>query len=547
MADQTKHRWLLRSWTILQAVLCSLLLAPLLFIALAATGDTHGVFQHLLDTVLLRYLLNTLVLMAGVGCVATIFGVSTAWLVSRYRFWGSKMLSWFLILPLAMPAYVIAYVYTDFLEYAGPVQGWLRGVFGWQSAKEYWFFEIRSSAGAIIIMAAVLYPYIYILARTAFQQTSQRLFEVARMSGQNMFVHVGLPLARPAIIAGLSLVLMEVLSDFGTVEYFGIETLTLGIFNVWLGMNSMAAAAQLALIAFVIVLALLIIERRARAGRSFENTAGSARGVPTKTLHGWRAALSFLWCAVPVCLGFLIPVAILGDFVLGGVDGEVLRQLPRLIAQSVFLAAGTSLLVVLVSLTIVIITVYEMGRFGKSLAGLSATGYAFPGTILALGVLYFATQLEAVWQAGWHLFGIANAPSLIMGTIGVLILGYLVRFQAVGYGAINAGIKHMPADMMSASRSLGRGFIASVGQVILPLLKPSMMAAILLVFVDVMKELPLTLLLRPFNFDTFATFTYQYANEEMLERAGLPALMIVLAGLLPVLLSNQYLLRSPDR
>lgn len=539
--------WLLRSWTLLQLVLCVSLIAPMGFIALAALGDNQGIFPHLANTVLGRYILNTLILMLGVGFVALLFGVSTAWLVCRYQFFGSHVLSWLLILPLAMPAYIIAYAYTDFLEYAGPVQSWLRDIFGWQSAKEYWFFDVRSRSGAIITMGAVLYPYVYILARTAFQQTSMRLFEVARMSGQNMFRAVGLPLARPAIIAGLSLVLMEVLSDFGTVEYFGVETLTLGIFNVWLGMNNMPAAAQLALIAFMFILALLVLERWARSGRSFENTAGAARGVPKQPLRGRNAIASFLWCLLPVSLGFIVPVLILGEFILSGIDAVILRQLPALVGQSLSVAAGTSVLIVIVSVIIVIITNFEMGRIGRALSGLSATGYAFPGTILALGVLFFLTQLEAAWQAFGRLFAIVEMPNLIIGTIGVLIFGYMVRFQAVGFGAINAGIKRMPADMMSASRSLGYGFFPSVRQIILPLLRPSMVAALLLVFVDVMKELPMTLLLRPFNFDTFATFTYQYANEEMLEQAGLPALLIVIAGLVPVLVANKTLSNRSDR
>ena len=544
-AHNTKR--LTGSWAPVQWILCALLIAPMAFIALAAFGDNQGIFRHLFHTVLSRYILNTLTLMVGVGLVSLLFGISTSWLVTRYRFFGSRALSWLLILPLAMPAYIIAYAYTDFLEYAGPLQSMLRDIFGWQSARDYWFFEIRSQAGAIIIMGAVLYPYIYILARTAFRQTSRRLFEVARMSGQTMFGAVGLPLARPAIIAGLSLVLMEVLSDFGTVEYFGIETLTLGIFNVWLGMNNMPAAAQLALIAFVFILALLIIEKWARQGRSFENTAGSARGVPEYQLTGIKAAGAFLWCIIPVSLGFFIPVAILAEFLVDGVDIYTLSRLPQLIYQSLFVAGSTAILVLLLSVLIALLTAFQPRRFEASLAGLSATGYAFPGTILALGVLYFVTQIEAVWQSAGQLMGIATMPNLIVGTVGVLVLGYLVRFQAVGYGAITAGIARMPADMMPASRSLGHGFVMSVRRVILPLLRPSMIAAILLVFVDVMKELPLTLLLRPFNFETFATFTYQFANEEMLETAGLPALLIVLVGLLPLLIANQTLLRQTDR
>ena len=534
-------------WAALHMLLCGFLLAPIAFILLAAFGDNQGIFGHLIETVFARYLLNTIILMVGVGALATLFGVSTAWLVSRYQFFGSRLLSWLLILPLAMPAYIVAYAYTDFLEYAGPVQTQLRAIFGWQSARDYWFFDIRSHAGAIIVMSAVLYPYIYILTRTAFLSTARSLFEAARLSGKNMFRTVALPLARPAIIAGLSLVLMEVVSDFGTVDYFSIETLTLGIFNVWLGMNNMPAAAQLALVAFVIIVGLLLLERWGRSRRSFENTAGARRGMPARALTGLPAFLCIIWCVVPILLGFIIPAMIFLNYVIGGVSADVRGILPVLISQSLLTAAGTALLVVLLSVVIVILTTFQIGRIGRSLAGLSATGYAFPGTILALGVLYFATQIEAAWHWAGYQFGVTEMPTLILGGMGVLIIGYMVRFQAVGYGGVKAGIGRMPADMMPASRSLGHGFSASIRRVILPLLRPSMIGAMLLVFVDVLKELPLTLLLRPFDFDTFATFTYQYANEEMLSKAALPALLIVATGLVPVLMANYSLTRSSDR
>ena len=534
-------------WAALHMLLCGFLLAPIAFILLAAFGDNQGIFGHLIETVFARYLLNTIILMVGVGALATLFGVSTAWLVSRYQFFGSRLLSWLLILPLAMPAYIVAYAYTDFLEYAGPVQTQLRAIFGWQSARDYWFFDIRSHVGAIIVMSAVLYPYIYILTRTAFLSTARSLFEAARLSGKNMFRTVALPLARPAIIAGLSLVLMEVVSDFGTVDYFSIETLTLGIFNVWLGMNNMPAAAQLALVAFVIIVGLLLLERWGRSRRSFENTAGARRGMPARALTGLPAFLCIIWCVVPILLGFIIPAMIFLNYVIGGVSADVRGILPVLISQSLLTAAGTALLVVLLSVVIVILTTFQIGRIGRSLAGLSATGYAFPGTILALGVLYFATQIEAAWHWAGYQFGVTEMPTLILGGMGVLIIGYMVRFQAVGYGGVKAGIGRMPADMMPASRSLGHGFSASIRRVILPLLRPSMIGAMLLVFVDVLKELPLTLLLRPFDFDTFATFTYQYANEEMLSKAALPALLIVATGLVPVLMANYSLTRSSDR
>lgn len=534
-------------WSLLQMGLCVLITLPMLFIALAALGDNQGLLGHLLETVLLRYLGNTLLLMFGVGVIATLFGVSTAWLVSRYDFPGRGLLSWMLVLPLAMPAYLIAYTYTDFLEYAGPVQTLLRAAFGWQSARDYWFPEVRSAGGAILMMGCVLYPYVYILSRTAFAQTSRRLFEAASLSGKSLFGSVGLPLARPAVIAGLSLVLMEVVSDFGTVDYFALETLTLGIFNVWLGMNNMPAAAQIALFAFVLILILLLTENYARARRAYGEQGASAFGVPRITARPGFAIFCILVCVLPVFFGFFLPVLRLVMLWLD-TTGPAIAADWLLAAGHTFEAAfAAALAVSLTSLIIGVVSRYQQGQAGRVLAAVSATGYAFPGTILAIGVLYFASLTDRAWIGFGQMIGRPQSLPLLGGTLAVLIIAYMVRFQAVGYGAIKDGLGRMPPDMMQASRSLGKNFSRSVWGVILPLLRPSILAAGLLVFVDVMKELPLTLLLRPFDFETFATVTYQYAKDEMLEKAALPALLIVLSGLIPVVIANRTLTRLGTR
>ena len=534
-------------WSLLQMGLCVLITLPMLFIALAALGNNQGLLGHLLETVLLRYLGNTLLLMFGVGVIATLFGVSTAWLVSRYDFPGRGLLSWMLVLPLAMPAYLIAYTYTDFLEYAGPVQTLLRAAFGWQSARDYWFPEVRSAGGAILMMGCVLYPYVYILSRTAFAQTSRRLFEAASLSGKSLFGSVGLPLARPAVIAGLSLVLMEVVSDFGTVDYFALETLTLGIFNVWLGMNNMPAAAQIALFAFVLILILLLTENYARARRAYGEQGASAFGVPRITARPGFAIFCILVCVLPVFFGFFLPVLRLVMLWLD-TTGPAIAADWLLAAGHTFEAAfAAALAVSFTSLIIGVVSRYQQGQAGRILAAVSATGYAFPGTILAIGVLYFASLTDRAWIGFGQMIGRPQSLPLLGGTLAVLIIAYMVRFQAVGYGAIKDGLGRMPPDMMQASRSLGKNFSRSVWGVILPLLRPSILAAGLLVFVDVMKELPLTLLLRPFDFETFATVTYQYAKDEMLEKAALPALLIVLSGLIPVVIANRTLTRLGTR
>ena len=384
------------------------------------------------------------------------------------------------------------------------------------------------------MMAAVLYPYIYLLTRTAFRQTSTQMFEVAALAGRPVFWAIALPLARPAIIAGLALVLMEVVSDFGTVEYFALETLTLGIFNVWLGMNNMPAAAQLALCAFVLIGALLTIEMFARSRRSFQNAVGGRLGVPIISPSPVVKVICFVICLVPVAIGFIGPVSILLNFVLTDGLYEARLSLIKLTKDSFILAISAAIGVMTLSILVGLLATFRSSQLGRVMAGMAASGYAFPGTILAIGVLSFTGFLD-------RLLALLSDDIVLTGSFYVLLFGLMIRFQAVGYGAITSGLKQMPPHMMESSRILGQGFSGSVHKVVMPLLNKSIIAGGLLVFVDVMKELPMTLLLRPFSFETYATFTYQYAKDEMIEAAAAPALMIVCAGLIPVFIANRAL------
>ncbi|ADE39015.1 ABC transporter permease [Candidatus Puniceispirillum marinum] len=533
-------RQYLDRWLVGVVLLCGLFLAPVLALVITASGDSDGLWSHLLNTVLGTYVSNTLILMVGVGVLAIGFGVSTAWVVSRYHFPGKTVMEWALLLPAAIPAYIIAYTYTDFFEYAGFVQSGLRSVFGWQTAQDYWFPEIRSLGGAILVMASVLYPYIYMVTRVAFRLTPASLFEIALVHNKSQFWTVGLPLARPAIMAGLALVLMEVVSDFGTVEYFAIPTITLGIFNVWLGMNNIVAAAQISLVGFVFIVSLLGLELYARARQQFSGNGKPPTPVTPIVLHGSKVFICWLICMIPLALGFLIPVLVLLSFVLVNNAGADFAAVSGIISNTLMIAGMASVFVMVVSCFIVLTATYRSGKWVRSLALLSSLGYAFPGTMLAIGVLIFASAFDRVIATitNGHILGI-----LISG-LGVLLFAYIVRFQAVGYGAMISGVRRLPPNMMNASRILGHGYSSSIKLVILPLLRSSLLAGGLLVFVDVMKELPMTLLLRPFNFETLATFTYQFAKDEMLEQAALPALMIVIAGLVPVALMNMMLKRS---
>ena len=522
-------------------------LAPIFNIIFVSLGDNKNLLFHLMETVLPRYFINTIFLMAGVGLLAAIFGISSGWIIARYDFWGRKTLSWMLVLPAAIPAYLIAFTYTDFLEYAGPVQTYLRLLFGWNGPRDYWFPDVRTHFGAILMMACVLYPYIYIFVRTAFQRISRTLFEAAALTGKPLFSSVAIPLARPAIIASLSLVLMEVVSDFGTVDYFGIETLTLGIFNVWLGMNNIVAAAQISLIAFILILLLLALERYARSNRLFSNKSPGFKGMPKIKLAPKKQIVCFLICSFPVTIGFVIPVMILISFIIQSHTLNSVHFLNKTFYNTLMISFTGAIIIIIVSTSLSIISFYRLNKSGKFLASLSASGYAFPGTILAIGVLHFLAQLEIMFQSLWSVLITQPYEAVISGSFLVLIIAYLARFNAVGYGSVMAGLEQIPRDLISASQILGKRFGSSVGAVLLPNLWPAILAGGLLLFVDIMKELPLTLLLRPMDFETFATITYQLAKSEMLEQAAYPALCIVVSGLIPVVIANIALSKIAEK
>ncbi len=525
-------------WSLITLLFCIALIGPFVAILFVASGDSGNLWSHLMATVFPRYVGNTLLLMAGVAILSLGFGLSTAWVTARLEFPGARILEWMLLLPATVPAYLIAYTYTDMLEYAGPVQGALRDAFGWTSARDYWFPEIRSMGGAMLVMAAVLYPYIYLMARTAFRLTPASYYEAAQLHNRNFAFAVDLPLARPAIAAGLALVLMEVVSDFGTVEYFAVETLTLGIFNVWLGMNNLTAAAQIAAVAFVFILALLTIERQARSRQRFTDDAGRSPPVPRRRVSGALSLACILACMLPITLGFLIPVGVLLGFVLQGLSVSEPDALISSGVNSLLVALAAAVAVVALSVVAVLVTTYKKHPFLRILAGVSATGYAFPGVVLAIGVVAFSGGVDAALQ--WIAENLFNVQfnGLLIGSVSLLVFAYVVRFQAIGYGALTSGVNRLSPNIMNASFLLGKSFSSSFFRLAPPLLRKSMLAGGLLVFVDVMKELPMTLLLRPFNFETLSTYVYQFAKDELLEQAALAALAIVVAGLGPVILMN---------
>lgn len=525
-------------------LLAIVLLLPIAAVFVAASGDSEGMWSHLASTVLPYYVSNTLILMAGVSVVSLCFGVSSAWVVTRYEFPGSRFFEWMLLLPAAVPGYLIAYTYTDFLEYAGPVQMALRALFGWTSTRDYWFPEIRSMHGAALVMGAVLYPYIYMMARAAFLTTPASMLDAGRLANRNLFWGIALPLARPAIVAGLALVLMETISDFGTVEFFAIQTLTLGIFNVWLGMNNLAAASQIACVAFVLILALLTLEAMARTRRRFADTSRRANTMTAVPARKWKAFICIIVCGTPIMIGFLIPVGVLLSFVLKGHSVDMTGVAAEAMVNSLSLSAMVAALVVASATFMGLVAVYGGGTLLRKLTALASIGYAFPGTILAVGVVTAAGLLDrGLASLTGYLFGHAQGGWVTSG-IGLVVVACVVRFQAVGYGAVASGLQRVPSNLIEASRTLGRTLTGGLVEIVAPLIRTSVAAAGVLVFVDVMKELPMTLLLRPFNYETLATFVYQYAKDELLEEAALPALLIIAAGILPVIVLSRAISAS---
>lgn len=536
----------LNGWALVALLLSLMVAAPIFAVAIAALQDYDApLWAHLLDTVLLDYFVNSLLLTAGACGLACVFGISGAWVVARYRFFGHVYMEWLLLLPAAVPAYIVAYTYTDFFEYAGPVQSLWRDIFGFSSPRDYRFFEIRSLGGAILVMGSVLYPYVYLPARTAFRLLPASLCEVAQLYSRSLFWTVALPIARPAVLAGLALVAMETISDFGAVEYFAVPTLTLGVFNVWQGMHSLSAAAQISLIAFVLIFGLLGLETYYRGLRRF--SFGHARaGLSVRVLRGWRAVLCIFVCLLPLFLGFVIPVGVLLSFILRGYIFADLYYLWDVAFGTVSMALLAMLVIGSLALLLNLIRAYKGNRLVSLFVFVAVGGYAFPGTMLALGSL----TLSGLFDSGWVWFGGflggMNVEGILAGSFGLLLLAYVARFNAAAYGVIRDGVLKLPPHAMDAGLVLGRGFLENLRKICFPLLRASVLSGFLLVFVDVMKELPMTLLLRPFNFETLATFTYQYAHSELLEEAALPALLIVVVGLLPVLFMN-FLLRVDFR
>jgi iron(III) transport system permease protein len=528
--------------------LTPLTLAALAIAALAAVpilsvwtnlfaGGTGETWAHLAATVLPEYVANTFWLCVGVGAGVIVVGVSTAWLVTMHDFPGRRFFEWALVLPLAVPAYVMAYTYTDLLQFVGPLQTWLRESFGWRKA-DYWFPDVRSLGGAVAMFTFVLYPYVYLLARTAFLERATGMLEVGRslgLSAWGSFFRISLPLARPAVAAGAALALMETLADYGTVAYFAVPTFTTGIYRAWFSLGDRAAAAQLsaALLGFVILV--LLLERMSRGRARFHNTTGRNKPSAGLRLAGARAAAAMLACSLPLFAGFLLPAGVLLEMALTEGDAQFGARFLQLAGNSFTLAAVTALLGVALAVALAYSARLSRARWPHGLNRVVGLGYAVPGSVIAVGVLIPVTRLDN-WLADAVAAWTGSSPGLILtGGIAALVYAYLVRFLSLSLQTVEASLGKITPSMDDAARSLGSGQAATLRRVHLPLLRGSLLTAGLLVFVDVMKELPATLVMRPFNFDTLATQAYTLASDERLAEASTAALAIVAVGILPLI------------
>jgi iron(III) transport system permease protein len=512
---------------------------PLIALAVISLGSSPDSFVHLAKTILGQALITTLILLIGTGLVTALVGVSTAWLITMCRFPGRGLLELALVLPLAVPTYIVAYAYVELLDFTGPAQSAVRAIFGFKSGREYWFPEIRSLPGAIFVMSAVLYPYVYMTARILFLMQSSSALEVSRTLGcgpWRLFTHVALPLARPALAVGVSLVLMECLNDIGAVEFFGVRTMTFAIYDTWLNRGNLAGAAQLALILTFFVLVLIAAERSAR-GRQSYHTAGRRQQPPTPfRLSGWRAWTAALACLLPVLFGFVFPALLLADYASRRLEQFTSPAVLSAGANSLSIAMITACLAVIVAFVLVYAARLSRSRTVGALGRMASVGYAIPGTVLAIGILIPLAAIDNfVDGAMRQWFGISTGL-LLAGSGIAIIYACTVRFLAVSFGSVDAAMAKITDHLDMAARTLGRKPHQMLFTIHLPLLRGALASAWLLVFVDTMKELSATVLLRPFDFETLATFVYAQASRGVFEDAAAPALVIVAIGIVPLVI-----------
>jgi iron(III) transport system permease protein len=523
-------------------VIAAIILIPILAVIYLAFYPSENIWPHLIQTTLPRYLLNSLVLMMATGLLAGCMGVSAAWLVAMNEFPGRKQLEWALLLPLSIPTYIGAYALVDFWEYAGPFQTMLRDVFGYMSASDYWFPETRSRGAAILVFSFSLYPYVYLLARSAFREQSPSALETARALGCGpwaSFWKVGLPLARPAVVVGIAIVMMETLNDFGAVEFFAVQTLTTGIFTVWLEASNSGGAAQIATVMLVLILILLMLERAGRKQSKFHQYSKSIRPPVREQLSRKAGFGAGVLCCFMIGVGFLMPFTIMLSHALKNPGLWMRSDLWSAAFTTIWVGAVAAGLTVLGGVILIYAVRLSRAKWARFLLPVTAIGYAAPGAVIGLGILIpmaafdnmLADQIEA-------LIGV-DIGLLITGTATAVIFAYCVRFFAIAFAAIDGALGRITPSMSMASRSLGQTAGGTLKRIHYPLIRGSLLMAGLLIFVDSSKELPATLLLRPFGFDTLATHIYGYASLEDINGAAPGSIVVILVSLLAVVIVSK--------
>ncbi|ENX3947337.1 ABC transporter permease [Photobacterium damselae] len=531
--------WQTSSWS-----LSLLLVLPILAIFFTALGQSDQVFSHLLNTVMPTYLANTFWVVVGTVILALLFSVPSAWIMAMCKVPSEKILQWALVLPLAMPGYIVGYIYTDWFDYAGPIQIFLRDLFGWQTATEYWFPNFRSIGGACFVLALVLYPYIYLLVRAAFMEQSVSLLQSARLLRCNpwqSFCRVSLPLVRPAIAVGVSLVAMETLGDFGTVSYFAVNTLTTAVYDTWLGYSNLHAAAKISALMLVVIFILISAERFSRRKQKLFQQQLNGSDSVRYTLTGWKKWLAVIWCWGLVTVAFILPMLQLADYAwtyFGQSWTEAFRQYSiNSFVVSIVAAVIALFLALLVNFSHRLLP----SKFNTVPIRLASMGYAVPGTVLAIGVMIPLTSADhfindVAKSLEW------GRPGLILsGSMFAMIFAFVVRFSAVAIGSIESSLTKISPSLDMASKTMGVASFKMLRRVHFPLVRRGCLIAVILVFIESMKELNAALLLRPFNFETLATYVFNYASDEHLELAALPAILLILVGLVPLILVNRSL------
>ncbi|MBY7817934.1 ABC transporter permease [Vibrio fluvialis] len=530
-------------WKTSSVALATLLVLPILAIFFTAIGQTDDVFAHLMSTVMPTYAFNTVVLTLSVMALALLFGIPSAWLMAMCRLPGEKVLQWALVLPLAIPGYIVGYIFTGWFDYAGPIQVWLRAQTGWL-AGEYYFPDIRSLAGASIVLALVLYPYVYLMCRAAFMEQNVSLLQSARLlkcSPWESFRRISLPLVRPSIAVALSLVAMETVGDFGTVSYFAVNTLTTAVYDTWMNYSNLTAAAKISAVMLVIVLLLLSAERYSRRRQKLYQSQFNSHEDFRYALRGWKKWLALLWCWGLVCVAFIFPLLQLLSYAYTYFEQSWTAEFREYALNSLQVSLSAAVIGVAVALVVNFYSRLKSNRVSVALMRLSSMGYAVPGTVLAIGVMVPVLTLDHAVNDVAKAMQWGRPGLIFSGTMFAIIFALIVRFSAVAIGSIESSLNKISPSLDMAARTMGCQANAMLWRVHLPLVRRGALIAGLLVFIESMKELNAALLLRPFNFETLATYVYNYASDEHLELAALPAVLLVLVGLIPLVVVNRSL------